>query len=326
MFKDLGALVDVFSKIQHLKIDSYLKSLPYFLLTGRKGLYFFKNDTTSLAVAVHPHVENTLIVFPEYDGNGDLTVDVLKKLADKNFNIQLARYTDTDLEKLNEALLRDRTQRIKSISIREESILDWKYPSRIIDTVRVANMDGKDFGKIRNKYNKIANSGEYEINPLSHPDSMKIIQSSIFHWLAGLSFIGKETNADLTEFYETLTKQLTLFPHFFDGFTVKTNKQALGFTIWDNNGENANALAGVNQRSISGMSEFQMVTACKMLADQGIKKYNLGGSETKALDDYKLKFHPIDSISMFTCDVEFNSLPEFNFEMLQISEVPQLQL
>ena|GEM_PF-1983330 len=321
---NIEGLRSTFAQFKDLNVDSYLKSLPYFLLTGRKGFYFFRDEQTSLTVAVHPHKANTLIVFPEFDGTGELTVQVLNKLSEKKFDVQLARYTEHDYQKLQFALKKDKERIISSITIREEDVLDWKYPARILDTTKVANLQGNSFGKLRNKFNKISGSDEYEIVPLSSPEAGRVIKSSIFNWLAGLALIGRETGKDVSEFYDTLTKQLVAFPSFFDGFAIKTKSEAVGFTIWDVTGNTANALAGLSKRNVSGLSEFQTVTACQILSARGVARYNLGGSETENLDTYKLKFHPAESIRMFSCDVDFENHGVLPLEMIDVFEDQKL--
>jgi hypothetical protein len=65
----------------------------------------------------------------------------------------------------------------------------------------------------------------------------------------------------------------------------------------------ANSLIGLNRSSIKGMSEFQMVTACRTLSAQGVHSYNLGGSERQSLDDYKQKFMPYSAVHLRSYDV-----------------------
>ncbi|MCI5060637.1 MAG: DUF2156 domain-containing protein, partial [Alphaproteobacteria bacterium] len=249
---------------------------------------------------------------------GDLTLEVLKHLSKTGFDIQLARYTQKDFENLQAALKKDRDRIIKSITIKEEGILDWRYPSRILDVKKTFEMKGKDFATLRNKFNKVANNKEYQVVPLSDPEAEKVIRSTIFHWLSSLAYIGRETGANTSMFYETLLENIKHSPEMFDGFAIKTDKEAIGFVVWDVSGETANALAGLNQRRIPGLSEFQVVQACKMLNERGVKKYNLGGSETESLDKYKLKFHPVESVKMFSCDVDFDKNKKLPFEMINV--------
>lgn len=303
--KNIRELASQFKKYTSYEIDSYLKSLPYFLLTGRKGFYFFRGMDTSLTVVAHPHRDNTLLVFPEYDGDGTLTVELLKRFADKGARVQLARYTDADYAKLQQAIQKDKTDLVRSIAIKAEDVMDWKYPARILDTCKVAALSGGSFTNIRNKFNKVAKNTDFEIIPLSDERALGLISSSIFHWLAGLAYIGRNTDENVTDFYNQLLKTMRDFPAFFDGFIIEGEKESLGFTVWDVTGDTANALAGLNQRSVPGLSEFQVVKACDILSKKGIKRYNLGGSETENLDKFKLKFHPIDSLELATYDVYY---------------------
>jgi hypothetical protein len=326
MSNNVKGLRDTFAGYQSLQIDSYLKSLPYFLLTGRKGFYFFRNDETSLSVAIHPHKENTLVVFPEYGGKGDLTLDVLTEFSRTGFDVQLARYTEKDYENLQGALARAKQEVIQSISIKEEDLLDWRYPTRILDTAAVADLQGKKFEKIRNKFNKVAQNSDYQVIPLVHHEAEKVIRATIFHWLGCLAYVGRHTGEDVSGFYHALLENISQHPLLFDGFAIKTDREAVGFTVWDVTGNTANALAGLTQRNIPGMSEFQTVTACRILDDQGVNFYNLGGSETASLDQYKLKFHPVESIKMFSCDVEFSTNKAMPFQYLNVLNDDKLQL
>lgn len=43
----------------------------------------------------------------------------------------------------------------------DETVLDWKYPAYVIDTRKTGDMQGKEFDKLRNKFNKVAG----ELNP-----------------------------------------------------------------------------------------------------------------------------------------------------------------
>ena len=58
-----------------------------------------------VVVCQHPHKVNTLLVFPEV-GNGDydLTINVLHHLYRSNHDIQLVRYTEDNIQKLNRNL------------------------------------------------------------------------------------------------------------------------------------------------------------------------------------------------------------------------------
>lgn len=292
-----------FKSYQNVNIESFSKSLPYYSLTGRKGLKIFQDDNAMVCIAKHPHTEDTILVFPEINGDYCLTVKVLNQLASSNFKVALARYTEENFRELNKAIQNNAVKLIQTINIKEEDILDWKYPARILDTEKVSKMTGKSLKGVRYKFNKTACG--MKVIPLSHPDAERTIRASILLWASGMIFAGNETGHDMTEFYDVLVKHIVMFPSLFDGFAVTNGKEALGFSVWDCTGDTANSLASLSKRAVDGISEFQKVTACKILAEKGIKYFNLGGSETKTLDDFKMKFQPCESVDIYTYDVDY---------------------
>ncbi len=296
-------LADTFAKLSNHP-DSYVGSLGYYLLTGRKGGQLYQDGNSYLVVCQHPHVEDKLLVFPEINGDGSLTATVLSNIEVPRNGIQLARYADTDLFKLDLAF--DRQSSAKNILLKqvEEEILDWKHPIRVLDTRKTAYMQGKPFDKLRNKYNKVA--GELECIPLHSEHGYRAMRSSLMFWVGAMIYCGKETGHDLTGFYQTLFKAIREYPAMFDGLVFLQHGEPAGFTIWDQPVQGTvNALAGLSRMSVKGMAEFQMVTACRTLAEQGIHSYNLGGSETEGLDRYKMKYQPSRSIPLKSYEVVF---------------------
>ena len=309
-------LIEHFKSQETAGGDTFCRSLPYYLLTGRSGAKAYHQNNAKVIVAQHPHDSNITFVFPEVNGNGDLTVKILNELAFEKRHVQLARYTEKDYSQLQEAIERDSLRFVKSILLKPEDIMDWKYPAHVIDTKKVAELKGKEFSKLRNKFNQA--SGKFDEIPLSHPDAIKNIRASIFIWVGLIIHSGNESGEDMTSFYQTLVKTIEFLPNVFDGFVLNHKGEPAGFSVWDNVDNTANALAGLSRRSMSGMSEYQIVNTCKKLQEAGIEHYNLGGSETSELDQFKLKFRPIDSISMSTYDVDYYSLENTDVEQFTL--------
>ena len=300
-------LFSLFKMAQDTREDSYSTSLPYYMLTGRKGCKVYSEGEASVVVAKHPHVDNKMLVFPALNGNGDLTVQILNRLASKGVDVQLARYTDDDFVVLQEALDRDVVSVIDSIQLTPEDILDWKYPAHIIDTAKVSALEGKEFRALRKVFNRFSALEDFEITSLHEPDGIKKMRASILIWSGLMIYAGKENGHDMREFYDTLVKHIIAFPQMFDGFIINHQGEPAGFTIWDNmGGKTMTALASLSRRSIDNMSEFQLIETCRRLSVQGIGRLNLGGSETSELDRFKLKFRPIDSINLSSYNVNFN--------------------
>jgi len=63
--------------------------------------------------------------------------------------------------------------------------------------------------------------------------------------------------------------------------------------------------AGLADTSVSGLSDFQMISLCKYLDKAGVKYLNLGGSETDSLNSYKFKYSPVRSLDVLSADVVY---------------------
>lgn len=305
------ALKLIFKECAEATVDSFCKSLPYFLITGRKGLKVFQKHEATVCVAKHPHDDNCLLVFPEMFGDFSLTVTILNRLAQSNLRVQLARYTEEDQKKLNVAINKNSLKIITRIKLCKEDIMDWKYPAHILDTDKVSTLSGNKLKNVRQRFNKI--DSNLNLIPLSHPDAVRGMRSSILSWASGMVFSGNDSEHDMTGFYDALIEHVIKSPNMFDGFVLSDNREALGFSVWDNTGDTANSLASLSKRSMNGLSEFQKVTACRILSKKGIKRLNLGGSETETLNNFKLKFQPCESISLHSYAVEFE-----NFDMKSV--------
>lgn len=307
-------LSNVFGRHAKRHPDTFNHSIAYYLLTGRNGLKVYSHEDAYVVTCKHPHLSDVTLIFPEIGGNGLLTARVLSKFKDNNQKLQLARYTNDDLKNLQSALAILQNDTLAEILPINETIMDWSYPGRILDTSLTGAMSGKAFDKLRNKYNKA--KAKLEIVPFDQIDAQSALKAALYFWLGGMVYAKKETGHSLSEFYESLLENLRLNPSLFDGFITLHDKEPAGFMIWDRSVKgSANSLAGLSRRSIQGMSEFQTVAACRILSEQGIKFYNLGGSETAELDRHKLEYRPIKSIEMASYSIsmrnsECNSIQE----------------
>lgn len=301
--------------------DSYVGSLPYYLLTGRRGLKLYRDADCSLMVAAHPHVDERLLVFPEIQGDGSLTARVLNALDFPNGGIQLARYTKRDHASLKEAIERLVGRGRMIMKKIDEEKLDWRYPAHVLDTERVACLKGRVLEKSRNKFNKAVSL--LTVAPLHSECSIRAIRSSMKFWMGAMINAGKESGDDMEEFYNALVKAIQQYPSLFDGFVTYHGEEPAGFTVWDLPVRGvANALAGLSRKSVRGMSEFQIITACRILSDRGVKYFNLGGSETASLDEHKRKYRPVQSVSLCSYKIRKSTIKDFSvFEMPTIDSL-----
>lgn len=316
MLAKITSVTEMFSKSAKRHEDSYVLSMPYYMLTGRKGASLYTQDHSSLIVCKHPHIEDRLMVFPEIGGDGSLTCNVLSNLQMPSNGIQLARYTEEDFRQLTQAGKRHGQTHGYELHETEEHTMDWKYPLHILDTGKVSAMEGCEFEKLRNKFNKAKNL--LTVVPLEDPKADLIMRASLMYWVGSMIYNGKETGNDLMGFYTTLFSHIKQTPDSFGGFVLLSDNEPAGFTIWDKTVQGvANGIASLSRLKIKGMSEFQTITACTTLKEQGITKYNIGGSETEGLNRHKLEYRPEKSVSLRSYEVVKNkALPSFSVHTL----------
>lgn len=292
---ELSEMMNTLSKITSKNSrDSFLLSAIYYRLTGRKGARVYSNENSFVTVIEHPHLSNSLMIFPEICDGSDfsLTAEVIQDINHSENEIYFCRYTDMDFVKLNAQL----TNNLAIEKIIEEN-LDWKYPLRILDTQIVSDLKGGRFQKIRNTYLRV---GEYvDIVPVEGEKHLSLMNSVLKLWEKRLISIGKETE-DMFGFYNEL---FSLFQKGVEvsGLCFVQKGRPIGFTIWDVCcNDIANLFVNLADPTIVGASDFQLVNTCRCLQKQGIQLLNTGGSETDGLDFFKNKYRPTISHEVFT--------------------------
>lgn len=288
------------------RADSYCNSLAYYMLTARYGARIYTDGSAYLVVAAHPHVEDRLMVFPEVNGTGALTCRVLADMEMPRCGVQLARYTQDDLDALHKASAGVASHKHIELLETNEPIMDWEFPVHILDVEATAAMSGKKFHAVRNNFNRAQD--RLSVVPLDAPEALRGMRAAVLIWLASRVYADQESGHSLTAFYDTLIAMIEKKPDMFGGFVTMDGKEPAGFTIWDRpqNGT-ANAIAGLSRRNINGMSEYQNVMACRMLKEQGVKNYNLGGSETVGLDHHKRLYNPKASFTVKSYEVKIHN-------------------
>jgi hypothetical protein len=297
--------------------DSYLHSFLYYTITGRKSAWMYKGHGSFLVVCQHPHNPRMLLVFPEVgDQSFELTASVLQKLYRSDHQIRLARYKQEDYTSLKASLAKRDFNIVDRLRIVEEKDMDWKYPTYILDVDKVSDMYGKDFEDVRAKFNKAHKLG-VEYRPINKKTVISDMRAALKYWEGSMIAEGKDTD-DMTEFYERFFDLLKIYNGQYDGLLYFIGRRPVGFTVWDQvNDDFANGLINLADISITGLSDFQIVTLCRLLKEKGVKYLNVGGSETESLDLYKRKFHPVESIPMMSIDVDYK---DFKNDGVQVSK------
>lgn len=294
--------------------DSYVHSLLYYKITGRKSAWIYQHKENCLVVCQHPHDNQVLLVFPEIGNKAfDLTFFVLCALYRSNHKIRLARYTHNDYQQLKSKIETESMSTIEQLNIVPEDQLDWLYPVHIYDTKKVSDMQGPAFNRIRAKYKKV-DKQNVEVVPLNKDTAVRDMRAALKYWEGSMIANNKDTD-NMSEFYERFFSLLDYYGGAYDGLLYFQGRKPLGFVVWDQiNETQANSFINLADISISGLSDFQTVTTCRTLAERNVKFLNVGGSETENLDQFKVKFQPDQSIQLLSIDVQYKDFksPDIN--------------
>lgn len=295
--------------------DSYLNAPLYYLLTGRKGAWIHEGYGAMLVVCKHPHIADRLMVFPEIgpddrSDKGRLMISVLSNLTPPAGGVQLARFTDADLDLVHKALAERNDSTLDSIQKIAEDSMDWRYPVHILDTKYVAALEGAAFTKIRNKCRQV--EGEITTLTLDNPLSLRAMKAALKYWEGSRLYREEDEDTDLS-FYGTLFSMIERWPERFGGCVFMQGKRPLGFTVYDQPFMGtANLLANLCDASITGLADYQVVTTCRQLASAGVAGLNFGGSETAGLDAFKRKFSPKQSFNIASGAVHYAARQDIN--------------
>ncbi len=296
-----------------MREDSYLNAPLYYILTGRKGVWVHEGYGAVMVVCRHPHIKDRLLVFPEIGhAEGKLVASVLSGLEPPPGGVQLARFTTDDLESLKEALSQQNSKnRVDHITISEETILDWRYPVHLLDTARVAAMEGKGFTKIRNKCRKV--EGAIEVLDLQDPLALRAMRAAHKYWEGSMFLRDQDEVEESDGYYTTLFAMIEEWPDLFNGLVFMQGKRPVGFTVYDTPFmKQTNLLANLSDATVAGLADYQIVETCRAMEAKGIISMNFGGSETESLDLFKRKFMPSKSLTLLSAEVFYDSRHDRN--------------
>lgn len=305
------------SGAQKARADSYVNSPLYYMITGRKGAKLYKSHQSALVVCAHPHVEDRLLVFPEI-GKADyeLTASVLNMLDVPRNGIQLARFSEEEIMTLRRRLAERNYSPVTGVTVIEEDQMDWRYPVHILDTEKVAAMEGADFKQIRKKFKKAAEHISHV--PLEQKNALRLMRAVLKFWEGNMIFNEKDTE-DMGDFYHELFAIMEKYPETINGLFYLKGRKPLGFAVWDKTTDKAaNMFVNLGDTSIPGLSDYQMVTTCQALSEQGFKRVNLGGSEIQSLDAFKAKYMPAESLKILSAEVSYRKPDNVNVEVYDI--------
>ncbi len=304
LFKSLKTHITVPS---HQREDSFINSIAYYMLTGRRGAWVCENQTAKAVVCRHPNMKDRLLIFPEIGhGDGSLIADIIRTLDLSKQSAQLARFTDQEVAAVQSHLHKNSSI---NITLVKETQLDWYYPVHILDTAQVSHLNGPNFRNIRQKLRKIDELNVHMIG-LNDEAAMRYLYACTKYWEGNQILYNSRYQTGDSAFYQTLFSLINTHPDLFDGFIIRYGNRVGGFSIWDQTTtDTTNLIANLVDIHISGLSEYQLVMTCRLLHEKGIQFLNRGGSERVGLHNFKQKFAPVKTIDLVSALVE-KSLPE----------------
>ena len=277
-------------------IDTYLASPAYFLLTGRKGLWIAQNQKSHLIICQHPNQDDQLLVFPpSLDFDIDHAEWLCGKLSTFHANIKLARVSSQ---------IRPGVEKSCYFVAEDEKLMDWRYPSTVLDNQALIEKKGSEFSNFRNKIGKLNGSeiSVIDINATNieryRPDANQLINDR------ATSVEGKK-NFDFNSLVEP-----NRFAYNLAGFGIKTFNASLIFlgdkpialytTERPTKSQYANGISLCVARGLPGASEYAYYLTAKAHFEAGYKFTCINGAETGSLEKFREKLAPVDRIDLQT--------------------------
>jgi len=295
----------------HPNEDSYLSSPTYYLFTGRKGLWRYTSVDGDVLFCWHPNKSGHVLVFPPSDPACFQAIrSLLQVLPQPPSGLSLARVKSGDaLSNIAGTMGASLHRSIKFTPVCE-TVLDWRFPVRILSTALVKRAAGNKFRNVRKGLIHMqphdVRAEKLDIN--IHAQDVNIL---LHRWASAVSTT-KEEYAELYETYDSLFGLTRNNTCSVEGLVFYVDGKIEAASLWDISQcppKTANLFGNFGSINIKGLADFVMVYICGYLSDKGIDFLNLGGSEIPSLDFFKSKFRPTTSIDLMSIDIKLSDAP-----------------
>lgn len=279
-------------------------SAAYFLHTGRKGLYLVRIRHHSALVAMHPNIEDSVLVLP---AGGCAAPELWRVLCERisleGWSVSLGRVPNT---------LVPHVESTEAFELIAERKLDWRYPVTTINNKKLSELSGGEYSEYRRKIRRATKRSPISIidqrSPLYakfHQEVLKMIEE----WARTVSGIKDFDTAhlissNLSAYELGLVREGQVVCRIYF-----SNETVIGFCASElpASGHTANGIAMCLDRSWTGCSEFMYWEEAKRFVQQGYSHYNINGSETLSLDKFRSKLRPVDQIPLHTYQLRMQS-------------------
>lgn len=194
----LNSLKKHISTLRYQREDSFVNSVVYYALTGRRGAWICEDQQAKTILCQHPNIDNRLLIFPEIGkGDGSLTADIIRNLDLSRQSVQLARFSAHEIKAVQDHLID-----IPSIKLHQttEELLDWKYPIHVLDTALVSHLEGASFRNVRQKLRKI-DEVDIQMIGLQDPEALRYLRACTKYWEGNQILYNKHYQPNDAEFY-----------------------------------------------------------------------------------------------------------------------------
>lgn len=298
--------------------DGYMSSPSYLLMTGRKGLWVYQRGESMVSFCWHPNIEGQVLIFPPVGPNGiELMANIINMELQPTKGFRIARIPQQQSIALSQQL-HEKCPGLCFLPCTED-VLDWAYPVHTFDVKSLAEPSAAmdDYRKNINRAKKHDLVIE-KLDPVRHKSEIEVLT---YLWVkAHPNFLmrHRDTLAEPSRFAFELMQNKELKV---DGLMVFTHDgEALGFNLWEmplDGKRVANGITNIantnykletdspdaKSSNLKGVSELMFNEQAKKLAAQGVEQLCLGGSETRSLDNFKLKMKPIRSTPLRSIEV-----------------------
>ncbi|WP_297766567.1 hypothetical protein [uncultured Muriicola sp.] len=303
---DLNTLKAAFSAAA--SDDPYYISPTYYALTGRRGLYLYKNEDqdkkpTTFLFCIHPNIQNTILAFPPFGHNPAQAINSLvEELRGTGIRFQLGRVSsNSDLCK---TLINDNDTGFRQ---KIEDTLDWTYPLHTVNCQDLTEHKGKNYSRIRQVMNKFRRSSALT-RDIDFSKDHSLIDSLSQNWEDNTNHY-ENYDIKFTEYFQHLVSMANNEPALnLRGLIVSIDGVNKGFSIWEPPQQRhgaANLFASqVTDFEITNLATYLTVKSAERMLEEGTERMCLGGSENIGMDTYKRGFVPEKTLEMQTLELD----------------------
>lgn len=290
--------------------DPYSLSPTYYALTGRRGLWLYKeqdeeDNKTAFLFCLHPNLQETIMVFPPF---GHAPIKAIKNLfdalSDMDINFQIGR-----IAKDSFVSPQDNPKHSYKATETAERVLDWTYPVHTIDCHALLGHKGKEYSRIRQTINKFSNTTAMT-RDINFKTDFPVIDSLAKAWEKNTHHYDNY-DVTFTKYFQHLVELANSEPSLgLKGLIISIDGQDKGFSIWEpplNQGKTANLFASqVSDFEITNLATYLTIESARKMVEGGAHYMCLGGSENEGMDRYKRGFIPARSTELATIEMEAN--------------------